>query len=190
MSGGVGDLENLAKAAGEAPARKGGPPFPWPDICGAFDIRIDRDGTWYYMGTPFNRKRLVKLLSTVIRRDSDGGYWLVTPVEAGRITVDDVPFTAVEVNGEGEGQEQVLTLRTNLDDQVRLDTDHPLRIAADDGLGTPLPYVLVRDNLEARILRSAWYQLVERGVEADDGETFGVWSAGTFFELGRLSEAA
>lgn len=190
MSGGVDDLENLAKAAGGAPPRKGGPPFPWPDICGTFDIRIDRDGTWYYMGTPFNRKRLVKLLSTVIRRDGNGAYWLVTPVEAGRITVDDVPFTAVEVNGVGQGRDQVLTLRTNLDDEVTLNTDHPLRIETEDGPGTPLPYILVRDDLEARILRSAWYQLVERGAEADDGETFGVWSAGTFFELGRLSEVA
>lgn len=188
MGKGVDDLEKLAKAADAAPKKKGGPPFPWPDICGEFDIRIDRDGTWYYMGTPFNRKRLVKLLSTVIRRDDEGGYWLVTPVEAGRITVDDVPFMAVEVIAEGEGRDQNLTLRTNLDHMVPLDGAHPLRIAEDDTLGTPLPYVLVRDDLEARILRSAWYQLVERGEQ--DGERFGVWSAGQFFELGRVPEAA
>ena len=182
------DLEDIARAA--EPAKKGGPPFPWPDICGTFDIRIDYDGTWFYMGTPFNRMKLVKLLSTVVRRDDDGAYWLVTPVEAGRITVEDVPFMGVEVLAEGEGEDQAITIRTNLDDLVPLDADHPLRIEEASGTETPVPYVLVRDDLEARILRSAWYQLVALGETGADGISFGVRSAGAFHPLGHLDEDA
>ena len=106
--------------------------------CGDFDFRIARDGTWFYRGSPIGRKPLVRLFSTVLRREDDGSYWLVTPVERGRITVDDAPFVAVEMNVTGSGRDQKLSFRTNVDDWVVADDQHPisLRIDAD---GAPSP---------------------------------------------------
>ena len=98
-----------------------------PRDCGHFDIHIDRDGSWFYRGTPINRASLVKLFSTVLERDAEGVYWLVTPAERGRITVDDAPFLAVELERSGEGAAQELSFRTNLGDFVTADAVHPLR---------------------------------------------------------------
>jgi len=153
------------------------------------DMRIARDGTWYYRGTPINRPPLVKLFASVLRREPDGSYWLVTPVERGRVTVEDAPFVAVELDVQGAGRDQRLIFRSNLDEIVAAGRDHPLRVetAAD---GTPSPYVLVRPGLEALLLRPVFYELVELGVEDEiAGETkFGVWSDGEFFELGDPGE--
>jgi uncharacterized protein len=159
-----------------------------PRDCGHFDIRIDRDGSWFYQGTPIKRASLVRLFAGVLAREPDGAYWLVTPAERGRITVDDAPFTAVELTSDGAGPERVLSLRTNLDDIVTLDADHPLRVATDAASGEPRPYVLVRNGLEARLLRAVFYELVELGGEERVGDTtlYGVWSKGIFFPLGRL----
>ncbi len=159
-------------------------------LCGDLDIRIDRDGTWFYHGSPIGRKELVKLFSTVLNRDEDGRYWLITPVEQGEIVVEDVPFQAVEMDVAGEGRDQVLEFRTNVDEIVKADAAHPLRIGYNEETGEPSPYVLVRDNLEARLTRSVYYQLVELGEERKvDGEPiYGVWSAGEFYEIGRLTE--
>ena len=158
------------------------------NICGDFGIRIGRDGTWYYHGSPIGRKPLVKLFSTILRRDDEGRYWLITPVEKGLIEVDDVPFVAVEMTAEGSGDDQTVTLRTNLDDYVVVDAAHPLRVEEDPVSGEPSPYVLVRDNLEARLARAVYYHLVEIGEERQlDGETvFGIQSGGQFFRLGSL----
>lgn len=160
----------------------GGPALPF---CGDFDIRIARDGTWFHQGSPIGRKPLVKLFSTVLRREEDGEYWLVTPVERGRVIVEDAPFTAVEFSATGRGREQSLRLRTNVDSWVELDSDHPLRIAVDDETGEPRPYILVRDRLEALILRPVYYGLAELAVEEEmnGGSRFGLWSAGSFFPL-------
>jgi hypothetical protein len=156
--------------------------------CGDFDIRIARDGTWYYRGNPIARKPLVKLFSTVIERDEQGDYWLATPVERGRIEVDDAPFTAVELDIAGSGRDQVLQFRTNVDDWVEAGPDHPLRVSEAPGTGEPSPYILVRDNLEALIARSVYYQMLERAVEGrvDGTDHLGLWSKGMFFPLGRL----
>ncbi len=156
--------------------------------CGDFDIRIARDGTWYYRGSPITRKPLVKLFSTVIRLDEQGDYWLATPVERGRIQVDDAPFTAVELEATGSGRDQLLRFRTNVDDWVEAGPDHPLRVSEAPGTGEPSPYILVRDNLEALIVRSVYYEMVERAVEGriDETDHLGLWSKGTFFPLGRL----
>jgi hypothetical protein len=154
------------------------------EACGDFGIRILRDGTWLYHGSPIARKPLVRLFSTVLRHEDDG-FWLVTPVERGRIVVDDAPFTAVEMTVEGAGPAQRLSFRTNVDDTVTADEAHPLRVAlAPDG--EPSPYVLVRDRLEALIVRAVYYDLVELGETrlVDGEERYGVWSAGTFFPLG------
>ena len=160
------------------------------DECGVFDIRINRDGLWFYHGSPIGRKELVKLFASVLRRDAEGRFLLETPAERGVIEVEDAPFLAVELTVEGVGPNQRLSFRTNLDENVVADAAHPLRIVSDPTTGEPSPYVTVRDGLEARLTRSVYYELVELGGEDTmngqmNGETrFGVWSAGTFFSLG------
>jgi hypothetical protein len=163
---------------------------PRAENCGDFGIAIGRDGTWYYHGSPIGRKPLVKLFASVLRRDEAGDYWLITPVERGRIVVEDAPFTAVEVTAEGQGRAQTLRFRTNLDDEVELGPDHPLRVDHDPESGEPSPYIHVRDRLEALILRPVYYHLVELGVEEKIGDqtAFGLWSKGQFFALGSLEE--
>lgn len=165
-------------------------PGPALPFCGDLDIRIARDGTWFYLGSPIGRKPLVKLFSTVLRREADGSYWLVTPVERGRIVVEDAPFTAVELLAQAAGRDQVLTFRTNLDDFVTADGEHPIRIADDPETGEPNPYIMVRDGLEARLTRSVYYQLVDLGEERRRGGVtqYGVWSKGQFFRLGALED--
>lgn len=156
--------------------------------CGEFDIRIGPDGTWFYHGSPIARKPLVKLLASVLRRNSAGEYWLVTPAEAGRIRVDDAPFLAVELTVRGQGRSQDLIFRTNLDDIMTAGPDHHIRVNVDVARGAPRPYLAVRDGLEALIARPVFYQLVELGVEesqADGTASYGVWSGGLFFPLGR-----
>lgn len=158
--------------------------------CGDFDMRIARDGTWFYRGSPINRRPLVKLFSSVLKRAESGEYWLVTPAERGRIQVDDAPFTAVEVDAAGANRDQALTFRTNLDEFVIADRDHPIRVSYHRGKGEPSPYILVRPGLEALILRPVFYHLVELGeVRKLDGiEQLGVWSGGEFFVLGKLAD--
>jgi uncharacterized protein len=164
-----------------------------------YDMRIARDGTWFYHGSPIGRIALVKLFATVLRRDDAGDFWLITPAERGRITVEDVPFVAVEVQAEGMGEAQTLSFRTNLDEWVTAGPDHPIRIGQgriDQAGGgaelsdAPAPYILIRDRLEARIGRAVFYELVGLAEErhTPQGIELGVWSGQTFFPLGRLSE--
>jgi hypothetical protein len=158
-----------------------------PRDCGHFDIHIDRDGSWFYRGTPINRASLVELFATVLERDADGGFWLTTPAERGRVTVEDAPFLAVELTRQGEGSSQELIFRTNVGDFVTAEAAHPLRIATDKATDTPRPYILVRNRLEARLTRPVFYNLVDYAVEERVGGAtrFGVWSKGTFFPLDR-----
>ncbi|MEQ8355118.1 MAG: DUF1285 domain-containing protein [Kiloniellaceae bacterium] len=154
-----------------------------------FDIRIARDGTWFHEGRPINRKPLVKLFATVLLRDEDGVYWLRTPVEQGRVEVEDAPFTAVELSVKGRGRDQVLAFRTNLDDWVEADSRHALRVVETPETGEISPYILVRGRLEALILRPVYYELAELAemapAESDSrGDCLGVWSNGVFFPLG------
>lgn len=186
--GGLAALEQAAKAAGS----RGLPPVHlWnPDNCGDLDIRIASDGLWYYLGTPIGRKRLVRLFSTVLRHDDDGRYYLVTPVEKIGIRVDDAPFVAVEMAIDGEGREQRISFRTNVDDVVSIGAEHRLRFEIESGTGGLKPYIHVRDRLEALVARSVFYDLVAAGTkEMHDGELmFGVWSAGTFFAMAPASD--
>ena len=160
---------------------------------GDFGIRIARDGTWFHEGSPINRKPLVKLFASVLWRDDDGVFWLRTPVEQGRITVEDAPFTAVELSVMGDDRDRVLAFRTNLDEWVEAGPDHPLRVVEAPESGEPSPYILVRDRLEALILRPVYYQLAELAEapppdSADPSvspDCLGVWSNGVFFPLGR-----
>ena len=166
-------------------------------LCGDLAIRIARDGTWYYQGSPIRRKELVCLFASCLKRDADG-YWLETPAERGRIEVEDVPFVAVELfwskgpcaSCACESGGQVLTFRTNVDEMVTAGKDHPIRVARDVVTCHPTPYLMVRDGLEARIGRAVYYELVALSVpEVVHGErVLGVWSAGTFFSLGSPDE--
>jgi len=151
--------------------------------CGAFEIRIARDGTWYHQGSPIGRKPLVRLFASVLQRRPDGAFWLVTPYESGWIEVEDAPFVAVLCAVEGAGRDQVLTFTTNLDETLRADAQHPIIMRGSSD--APAPYVVVRPGLEARIARAVFYQLVDlAALEAVEGaERLGVWSAGTFFVL-------
>jgi len=153
--------------------------------CGDLDMRIARDGTWFYRGSPIGRLPLVKLFASVLHREADGRYWLITPAERGRIEVEDVPFLVVALTVEGEGREQQLIFRTNLDEFVTAGPDNPLRVET-AASGEPSPYILIRDALEARLARPVFYDLVELGIEEQVGDTrqFGVWSRGAFFWLG------
>ncbi len=166
-----------------------------PRICGDIDMRIGRDGGWFYHGSPVGRKPLIRLFARVLRRDDAGDYWLETPVEKCRIRVDDAPFTAVAMEVEGAGRARRISFRTNVDDVVTAGPAHPIRVAVRPETGEPSPYVLVRGRLEARILRAVFYDLVELGEERpsaggpDFGPDFGVWSGGGFFPLGRLDGA-
>lgn len=161
-----------------------------PDFCGDLDMRIARDGTWFYLGSPIGRKPLVKLFSGVIRLDEDDKYYLVTPVEKIGITVDDVPFVAVEMFREGDGPDQILSFRTNVDDFVILDRDHPFRIEIDPKTSEPAPYIRIRANLDALIARAVFYDLVNLAEEKmmDGKNIFGFWSSGEFFVLGPVDE--
>ena len=177
---GLGGIETaIKKVRGLPPVHLWNPPF-----CGDIDMRIARDGTWYYLGTPIGRKRLVRLFSTVLRRDDDS-YFLVTPVEKIGIQVDDAPFVAVAMRVEGEGRTQKLTFTTNVEDEVTADAEHPIRFVINPETEEPSPYVLVRARLEALISRAVFYDLVERGEvsQIDGRDWFGVWSCGTFFPM-------
>lgn len=163
------------------PVEKWNPPF-----CGDLDIRIARDGTWFYLGSPIGRLPLVKLFASVLRQDADGRHYLVTPVEKIGITVDDAPFLAVEMAVTGTGAEQDLTLRTNLGELVNVDGERPLRFEKETDSGGLKPYVLVRGRLEALFTRALMYQLAELIVEREgpSGRETGIWSGGCFFEIG------
>jgi hypothetical protein len=160
-----------------------------PPFCGDLDMRIAGDGTWFYLGTPIARPALVRLFSTVLKRE-DGKYFLVTPVEKVGIRVDDVPFLAVEMQQDGEGAGRILRFRTNVDDWVTCDADHPLRfeMAADGGL---TPYLHVRADLWAKVTRAIYYDLVELGEEriVDGREVFGVASGEAFFVMADAEQA-
>lgn len=157
------------------------------DACGEFAIRIGRDGVWFYHGSPIGRKPLVQLFARVLHCDEAGVYRLVTPVESGRIVVDDLPFVAVALEVRGSGRGQDLIFRTNLDETVTADAAHPIRVVSRDGGQGPAPSILVRDRLEARIARTVFYDLVALAVPGDDPHIVGVWSAGAFFPLGGLT---
>ncbi len=181
-------MRNLAEIMARLQDKKLPPVDKWnPDFCGDIDMRIARDGTWYYMGSPIGRKRMVKLFSTVIRRDDDQ-YFLVTPVEKLGIKVDDAPFVAVEADIHEPGPDQGIVFRTNVDDEVIAGPDNPIRVEIDPETAEPSPYVLVRKNLWALIARPVFYQLVDAGEErVMDGRTvLGIVSRGRFFVIGSL----
>jgi len=151
-----------------------------PTHCGASDMRIARDGTWFHQGSPIGRAAMVRLFSTILRREPDGRHVLVTPVEKLDIEVEDAPFLAVEVKSEGEGPRRSLAFRLNTGDVVLAGAEHFLRFAeAADG---PHPYLHVRGGLEALVARPVYYELAEFAL-AEGAEPPGLWSGGLFFPL-------
>jgi hypothetical protein len=164
-----------------------------PVECGDLPFLIRRDGTWLYRGSPIERKELVCLFASVLKRAEDGSFWLETLAERGRIEVEDAPFLAVELDWTGCGRDQVLTFRTNVDELVTAGPEHPIRTAHDLLTCEPTPYLLVRRgagrlNIEARISRAVYYELVAL---AEPGEwngrpALGVWSCRCFYPLGEL----
>lgn len=182
---GIEAVENDARSPGHPPVHLWNPPF-----CGNLDIRIASDGTWYYLGTPIHRARLVRLFASVLRREEDGQYYLVTPVEKIGITVDDAPFVAVAMSASGAGEGQRLGFSTNVGDTVVAGPEHPLRFELDPANGGLKPYLLVRGRLEALVSRAATYDLVEAGVQrmVNGSEVFGIWSGGRFFDIAPAGE--
>lgn len=175
-------LEAAGQAAEQKSGKGGLPPVHlWtPPFCGDLDMRIARDGTWFYEGSPIRRFELVKLFSSILKRE-EGKYYLVTPVEKVGITVEDAPFVAVEFEIIGEGQAQELRFTTHVGDQVLAGPEHPIRVERDATTGEPSPYVMVRSELEALIDRKSFYRLVELG--CDHEGWFGLWSGGVFFPM-------
>ncbi len=164
-----------------------------PVECGDLPFLIRRDGTWLYRGSPIGRKELICLFASVLRREADGSFWLQTPAERGRIDVEDAPFVAVELDWTGDGREQVLSFRTNVDQVVTAGPDHPIRVSHDILTCEPTPYILVRPGagrlaVEARINRAIYYELVALAVPEWVGcrRMLGVWSCGKFFSLGEM----
>ncbi len=183
------NIETLATAQG-GPAQRALPPVEqWnPPFCGDIDMRIARDGTWFYCGTPIGRPALVRLFSTILRKDRDG-YVLVTPVERVGIKVEDAPFLAVEMTVVGEKPDQVLRFRTNVEDWVEAGAGHPIRFEKGAANGIR-PYVRVRGGLWALVTRALLLDLVELGEigEHNGARCFGVSSAGSFFPIANADE--
>lgn len=174
-------LEGIAAAAKQAPGRGLPPVHLWhPENCGEIDIRIRKDGVWFHEGTPIGREALVRLFSTVLRKDPDGTY-LVTPVEKMKIVVEDAPFIAVRVDREGEA----LKFLTNVGDEVEAGPENAIRVEIGED-GEPRPYLHVRRGLEALIARPVFYELVEMAEEkaTPEGPTLGVSSNGAWFPVG------
>jgi uncharacterized protein len=195
------DGHGALPAVGTPPARPASETPPAPRLrrakheVGNFGIRIDRNGGWHYQGSPIGRKELVCLFASVLKREADGSYWLETPVERGRIEVEDAPFVAIELCwrhcdcGDGHAPKQCLTFRTNLDEIVTANAEHPIRVHTCPVTREPRPYVTVRPGLEAKINRAVFYELVALGqTEMVDGrEMLGVWSEGVFFPIDEMA---
>ena len=177
--------EGLVAAARAATGKAMPPVHLWsPPFCGDLDMRIARDGTWFYQGTPIGRFELVKLFSGILRKDGDK-YFLVTPVEKVGIIVDDAPFVAVDCEASGEGSDQTLIFETQVGDLALAGPNNSIRVLRDPETGEPSPYVHIRAGLEALIDRKTFYRLVERGAHHTHGgqNWFGLWSAGVFFPV-------
>ncbi len=183
-------LDTLGResARGQKPSPESAENGAAPDQERDLQIRIAADGTWYYQNSPISRLPLVKLFASVLKREANGCYWLVTPAERGLIAVEDAPFVAVDCQAEGSGRDQALLFRTNLDHEVAAGPKHPLRVNQDPASGEPRPYILVKPGLEALINRAVFYRLVELAVpDEDDPDSLGLWSGSRFFPLGKAA---
>ena len=178
--------EGIATAARAAIKGRGLPPVHlWnPPFCGDLDLRIARDGTWFYLGTPIGRFELVKLFSSILRKDGPN-YYLITPVEKVGITVEDAPFVAVDFTVNGKGKEQILRFETNVGDFSEANAENPIRVERDPTTGEPSPYVHIRAGLDALIDRKSFYRLIDLCVHESYQceDWFGIYSSEKFFPI-------
>ncbi|MBV35140.1 MAG: hypothetical protein CMP47_06740 [Rickettsiales bacterium] len=178
-------LSEISKSQG---ANKLPPVDQWnPDFCGDMDMVIKRDGSWHYQNSPIGRQRLVKMFSTVLKKEGDD-YFLVTPVEKLGITVEDAPFLVTQMTLKQTDEGQVIIFTDNCDNTILLTQDNPLWVEQDEKTGEPSPYVMVRKNLHALIHRNVFYELVELAEERviDGQKHLGVVSAGEYYSLGAI----
>lgn len=179
---------SLADIVRLAEEKKLPPVEEWnPLHCGNSAMRIAADGTWYHEGSPIGREAMVRLFSTVLRREPDGSFVLVTPVEKLSIEVEDAPFVAVEMKSEGQGESRSLAFRLNTGDVVLAGPDHPIRLQPGEQgprphEAGPRPYLAVRNGLEALIARTVFYEMVHLAL-AEGGDPPGLWSRGAFFPM-------
>jgi hypothetical protein len=177
------DPEQLAKSV---PA-KGLPPLQdWhPPFSGDMEMRIDRAGDWWFKGNIIGREALVKLFSSILRLEEDGKYYLVSPVEKWRVQVEDTPLLVHSLTVSGQGEQQALTLTTNVGETLTVGADHPLQMDTYPGTGEPRPLITVRHGVKARLVTAAYYELADLAVERiTDGEpVVGVFSEGNFYKL-------
>lgn len=173
-------LISKIKSRGPAPVHLWNPPF-----CGDIDMRILRDGTWVHEGKPIRRKPMVQLFASILSREADGQFYLVTPAEKVRIQVDDCPFIAVLLDATGAGESQQIRFTTNTDEEFMLDREHALAVTANTETGEPHPVVHVRSGLTALLARNVFYQLVALSQQQhqEGKDQIGVWSCGVFFPL-------
>lgn len=165
-------------------------PLDGRSYCGELDIRIDRAGKWYYNGTVIARKEMVCLFASLLVRADDGVYWLVSPTEIGRIEVEDTPFLITDIFTHGDGEDRTISFSTNVDKTVTISEDTPILMKPSLLTGEMTPYVVIPGNIDVRIERAVYYELVELGAVMDLGDEgiFGVWSSGSFFPLGSTRE--
>jgi hypothetical protein len=177
---------SLAEVARLVAERKLPPVESWnPEHCGDSFMRIARDGTWFHEGSPIGRPAMVRLFSTILRREPDGRFVLVTPVEKLDIEVEDAPFVAVELKSEGEGADRSLAFRLNTGDLLIAGADHALRFESGDAslhASCAHPYLEVRPGLDALVARPVYYELAELAL-AERSEPLGLWSQGVFFAM-------
>ena len=182
-------LDDLARSLGENAPPKARPPIDqWhPDFTGDLDLVIRRDGQWIYEGKPIAREATVRLFSTILRREADGEFYLVTPVEKWRIRVEDTPLLAHSLAVLGAGEQQVLQLTTNTGEVLTVSDEHPLSVGQYPSSHEPRPVIAVAHGVVARLVTAAFYELAELAEEREqDGETvYGVLSHGKFWKIGQ-----
>lgn len=181
--------DNLAKHVKEAVKSPQHPPLEkWhPELSGEMDLLITRDGQWLHKGEPLAREAIVRLFSTILRREDDGEYYLLTPVEKWRIQVEDTPLLAHSLTVEGESEAQVVRLTTNVGEILEVGSEHPLEVGTYSGLDEPRPVIYVRHGLVARLVTAAYYDLTAQMIEkSENGQSvFGVLSRGNFYKIGQ-----
>lgn len=185
------DLQDPRTTAPEPPQPDLPVPLNGRNYCGELNIRIDRSGKWFYNGSPIARKVMVSLFASLLMRAKDGAYWLVSPTEMGRIHVEDAPFVITHMSTKNEGEDQIIQFSTNVDIAVTVSEDNPILMKPNPMTGELTPYVVMPGNIDARIERAIYYDLVELGAVMDlgDEEIFGVWSCCSFFPLGSMHGA-
>ena len=180
--------ENLVEQVKKTAKNLDQPPLDkWhPELSGDMDLRISRDGQWVHKGKPLGREAIVKLFSTILRREDDEQYYLVTPVEKWRIQVEDTPLLAHSLTVEGSGEQQIIRLTTNVGETLEVGQEHPLDVSSYEDSGQPRPVIRVRHGVDARLVTAAYYDLAEHVVEqiVEGKPALGVFSHGNFYKIG------